>query len=200
MSEPVLCESCGRPMSAAAARCPHCGVVQSRAAATVGKPRATAAAGAGEGARPVLKDVTLEEARALLAISEAREGRGDSHDDEPGLFAALLLPHPRSAGLAWGAEVALTVVALPLIVASMLGAFFAWRSLRHADRTMERGLVPRLVALASGVGLMSSLSFVTDLSSEAVWGLVGVCCAALLARAGIRAFVRGRRAKAELTG
>jgi hypothetical protein len=187
-------------MSASAARCPHCGAVQSRAADVVKKAQPAPAHAAVERSKPALKDVTSEEARALLAISEAREGRDDDHDDDPGLFAALLLPHPRSAGPAWAAEVVLTVVALPLILASMLGAFFAWRSLRHADRAMERGLLPRLVAIASGVGMMSSLSLVTDLSSTALWSLIGACCAALLGRAGIRMVVRGKKRKRDLTG
>lgn len=199
MSEPVSCESCKRPMSASAARCPHCGAVQSRASAAVKDVHAGTSRAPGEGARPVLRDVSVEEARALLAVSEVREGRIDDHDDEPGLFAALLLPHPRSAGLAWGGEIVLTVLALPLIVASMLGAFFAWRSLRHADRAMERGVIPRMVALVSGTGLLSCLSLVTDLGGGELWSLIGLCWLALLGRAGIRALVRGKRPARDLT-
>lgn len=194
MSEPVLCESCGRPMSAVAARCPHCAAIQSRAQAAVKRPAASVA-----GARPVLKDVSSEEARALIAIADAKEGRVDDHDDEPGLFAALLLPHPRSAGPAWGAEVALTVLALPLIAASMLGAFFAWRTMRHADRAMERGLAPRLFAIVSGAGVLSSVDLFTDEGAHVGAWLIGVGSAALLARAAIRVYVRARRRAPDLT-
>ena len=179
-------------MSATAARCPHCGAVQSRVQAVAAtKPR--------DGVAPALKDVSSEEARAILALADVRAGVSDNHDDEPGLFAALLLPHPRSAGLAWGAEVALTVIALPLILCSLAGAFLAWRSLRHADRATERGVIPRLVATSSGIGLLSSVSLFTEWSGSAVWSLIAVCCVALLGRAGIRAFVRGRRRAPDLT-
>jgi len=121
-------------MSAVAARCPHCGTVQSRAASVVSASRSARPLDA---APPVLKEVSTAEARAILAIAAVRDGRIDGSDDEPGLFAALLLPHPRSAGLA------------------------------RVD--------------------------------DVVWGLIGVCWVALLARAGVRAFVRGRRRPADLT-
>jgi len=184
-------------MSAVAARCPHCGTVQSRAAAVVSA--ASRSARPLDATPPVLKEVSTAEARAILAIAAARDGRIDESDDEPGLFAALLLPHPRSAGLARGAEIVLTVIAAPLIACSMIGAFFAWRAVRHADRAMERGLWVRVVALFSGTGLLSSVNLFTDISDDVVWGLIGVCWVALLARAGARAFVRGRRRPADLT-
>ena len=185
-------------MSAVAARCPHCGTVQSRAAAVV-SAASSRSARAPDAAPPVLKEVSTAEARAILAIAAARDGRIDESDDEPGLFAALLLPHPRSAGLARGAEIVLTVIAAPLIACSMIGAFFAWRAVRHADRAMERGLTVRVVALFSGTGILSSVNLFTDVSDEFVWGLIAVCWVSLLARAGVRAFVRGRRRPADLT-
>lgn len=194
MSEPVHCESCGRPMSAAAARCPHCAAVQSRAQVIAPKPVANPA-----DPKPVLRDVSSEEARALLAISDVRGGFVDDHDDEPGLFAALLLPHPRSAGPAWAAEVVLTLIALPLIISSMLGAFFAWRSMRTADRAMERGLAPRLFAIATGTGVLSSVDLFTSADAHVGVWLIGTGWAALLARAGVRSYVRGRKRAPDLT-
>lgn len=176
-------------MSAVAARCPHCGARQARAPAPV-HPPATAAAPS-ERPRPVLRDVTPEEARAILAAHTAMRGPDAALEDPPGIFAALLLPSAYASAGARLAEVALTLVALPLLACSMLGAALAWRTLRRMQSRAGAGAAgARLAALASGSMVLWWLAGLARFGEGARWILLGVSWGALLVRGVVRARAR----------
>ena len=72
MSERVPCESCKRPMSGAAARCPHCGALQARA--PIAKVAKKEAAAPPSKERAPIRDITADEARALIAVNDVLSG------------------------------------------------------------------------------------------------------------------------------
>lgn len=141
--EPVPCETCKRPMSAAAARCPHCGALQSRA---------PAAAATATPARKPLRDVSRDEARALLAVSAAKEGPLTGvASDEQNLLEWIFLPHPRSLGGWRVIEWVLTALTLPATIGGGLLAAFVWRRVQLARSSSGAAGVGRVLA---GLGIM----------------------------------------------
>jgi hypothetical protein len=195
MSERVACETCRKPMSAAAARCPHCGALQARAPASTH-------AGARErgGEKKALRDVSADEARAMLAVAAAREGRGveaAAADQDPSLIAWLLLPHPRSSGGARMAEIVLTVLALPLVAATAFGAFLAWRTILRARRLGHPSLAQQTV-FASGIFVLGTSLWATGLGLGTAIGVTVGCVVAVVIRAVIRSRSAARGTANEL--
>jgi hypothetical protein len=89
------CEACGEPRSGEAAVCPHCGARRGGVKAGLGAHQLSPA-----------------EVRALLITSTLCDP-GSSQ----GLFETLVLPHPGTEGSARTAELILTVLCAPLILA-----------------------------------------------------------------------------------
>lgn len=184
------CDSCRRPMSAAAVRCPSCSAFQAR----VGSERARVAdeqPGYREPARlpipepePELLHPPRRKAVARApTVSESVEGP----EDEPGIISGLVLPHPRTAGLARVVEIALTVIALPLIAFSLLG--LVWLQLRISRLGSVRGQ-PRtfrtIGALIGAVVMMIVLCVKLRMPEASASAVVGISSLALLARGAIR--------------
>jgi hypothetical protein len=121
------CEGCAGPMSASVLRCPHCGVAQKRHRPSF----AMVAQRAGDSGVP------------------AEPGEGDL------AVALLALRHDR--GVAFAAELALVVLALPALILASALLFFWWLS---TMKRLSRGLhatppppgVVRAVVLGGGVG------------------------------------------------
>jgi len=184
MTAPVPCESCKRLMSAASARCPHCGALQARAPAvartiTTNKP---------------LRDVSPEEARALLAVSSARAGDDTpARGDEQNLLEWFFVPHPRSTGVWRTLEWGLTVLTLPATLAGGALAFFMWQRVKNARGIGGAAGAGRALAALGLTLLGTGLGMGSGLSSVAVVVVPG---AAIVARELIRA--RGARKPTDL--
>src|SRR5215468_4161777 len=114
----IACDACGGKMNDGLAVCPHCGA---RRAVTE---------------RPKLSG---DEIRALLATDRS------ARDAEPrGLIQTLVLPHPATRGAARVAEVALTVLGLPLVISGALALALT----RRARRTVaSSGELPAALAM-----------------------------------------------------
>src|ERR1700712_754080 len=94
----VSCASCHQRMNAQAVVCPHCNARRTDIT--------TGTAG---------KKLSRDELRALIVSDEKlRPARSR------GVVSTLILPHPSTAGAARATELALTVVALPLVLAGAL--------------------------------------------------------------------------------
>ena len=194
VSERVPCEKCKRPMSGAAARCPHCSALQARA------PIAARTAQAASGpvprdparARPVLRDVSPEEARALIAVHQTLDGGGREPVGEPfNILAWMFLPDPRSHGLARVAEIVLTALALPILLGGIVGAGAVVTYMAKARRRSgDRGLSGAVV----GLGTMT-IAGTTLALGWPIAAVAGACITQLLVLAA-REWIRGRsRAK-----
>lgn len=139
-------------MSGAAARCPHCGTLQARAPA---RERPAPAARV-ERERPVIRDVTPEEARALIAVHQTLEGR-ELADEPFNLLAWMFLPDHRSQGGARMAEIVLTALVLPLMIGGIVGAGAAVTYMsrvrrRRGDRALGAAVVGFGLVTIAGVG------------------------------------------------
>lgn len=157
----VPCEACGGRMSAEAIVCPHCG-----------KRRA---AGPLAGSK-----LSGDEIRALLLTDPTHR----EPDVGRGWLAMLVLPHPATSGGARTAELGLTVLSLPLVVAGTLSLAL---SRRRRTQQMEGELAPVLaMTVIGGLGLWSVLGLL-GISGATMALLLGGSLAALWARGIVRA-------------
>jgi DNA-directed RNA polymerase subunit RPC12/RpoP len=139
----IACDACGGKMNDGLAVCPHCGA---RRALTE---------------RPKLSN---EEIRALIVTDPVAR----SAEPPRGMIQALVLPHPATSGAARIAEIALTVIGLPLVVS---GAVVLSRK-RRARLTSAAGgeLAPALTMTVFGVvGLIGLPPLLVGASVAAVW-------------------------------
>jgi hypothetical protein len=138
----IACDACGGKMNDGLAVCPHCGA---RRAMTE---------------RPKLSG---DEIRALLATDRS------ARDAEPrGLIQALVLPHPATRGAARVAELALTVLGLPLVISGAVALALT----RRARRTVaSSGELPAALAMTvfGGVGLLGLPAALVGASIAAIW-------------------------------
>jgi DNA-directed RNA polymerase subunit RPC12/RpoP len=151
----IACDACGGKMNDGLAVCPHCGARRALAG------------------RPTLSG---DEIRALLATDPT------ARDGEPrGLMQALILPHPATRGAARAAEIALTLVGLPIVLSSAVAIALTRRARR---------------AVAAGGELPAALTMTVfcgpGLFLAPGW-LVGASIAAIWLRALIRSRSAGRR-------
>ncbi|MDQ3034205.1 MAG: hypothetical protein M3Y87_17485 [Myxococcota bacterium] len=173
-------------MSSVSVRCPHCAAFQARspvkpAAATRSDP-------------PRAMKVSSEEARAMLSVSAVRAGDDvEAEADEPGVFAGMVLPHPRSSGGTRVAEIVLTVIAAPLVALSLVAlASLYLRVLRFGGlRARPAGF--RIFGGIAGAFALGCFLFAADLSTTVVAAVLAIEVAALLARAAVRSVAKRRR-------
>jgi hypothetical protein len=155
----IACDACGGKMNDGLAVCPHCGA---RRALTE---------------RPKLSGAEI---RALLATDRGLR------DAEPprGLLQTLVLPHPATRGAARLAELALTVLGLPLVVAGAVTLALT----RRARLTAASGgeLPPALAMTVFGGG---------SLFLRLPAAIAGAAIAAVWVRALIRSRADARRGR-----
>ena len=168
----MVCSACAKPVNAAAATCPHCGVRQ-----------ATASVGLAG------KTVSHDEMAALLLF--------DGRDIAPsqGVLATLILPHPHTRGVGRVVELVCTVIALPLVT---VGAFtLALKNRRHraaADATTGE-LAPVLAMTGlGGLGFYGVLSL-AGLPPATILSVLGASVSALIIRGMVRARVATSRSR-----
>ena len=138
----IACDACGGKMNDGLAVCPHCGA---RRALTE---------------RPKLSG---EEIRALLATDRS------TRDREPrGLVQALVLPHPATRGAARLAEIALTLVGLPVVVSAALALALTRRARLTAASGGELSAALTMTVF-SGSGLFLVPTPLVVASIAAVW-------------------------------
>lgn len=178
-------------MSGAAARCPHCGALQARAPVADRPARSTSgerspSAKEAPRERPVLRNVTAEEARALIAVQETLAGREPG--EEPfNLLAWMFLPDHRSQGGARAAELVLTVLALPILLGGIVGAGMLVTYLSRVRRRKgDRGLSGAVVGL--GAITIASVAYSLEWPLSAI---TGACIGQMLVLAA-REWIRGR--------
>jgi hypothetical protein len=139
----IACDACGGKMNDGLAVCPHCGA---RRALTE---------------RPVLSH---EEIRALLVTDPV------ARDAEParGMLQTMVLPHPATSGGARLAELVLTVLGLPLVVA---GGLALGLTRRARLTSASGGELPAALAMTvfGGAGLLGLPPLVVGVSVAAVW-------------------------------
>ena len=146
----ISCDACSGKMNSGLAVCPHCGA---RRAVTE---------------RPKLSN---DEIRALLATDPGLRGA----EPPRGLLHTLVLPHPATSGGARIAELVLTALSLPLVLAGALSIGVTRRLARHKSTGGE--LVPALaMTVFGGLGLLGHVPLLA----------VGGSIAALWTRALIR--------------
>jgi RNA polymerase subunit RPABC4/transcription elongation factor Spt4 len=156
----TACEACGNKVNEQAAVCPHCG-----------KRRATPGIAGSK--------LSKEEIGALIAIDDASRPAAESE----GLFETLVLPHPNTSGAARTAELVLTVLSFPLIVAGVSTLAF-----RRRTRKASRGELSPVIRMTviGGVGMVSLLAL-AGMSTGMMVAITGGSIAALWARGIIRA-------------
>jgi DNA-directed RNA polymerase subunit RPC12/RpoP len=139
----IACDACGGKMNDGLAVCPHCGA---RRAVTE---------------RPKLSG---EEIRALLATDRS------ARDAEPrGLIQTLVLPHPATRGAARVAEIALTVLGLPLVIAAAIT--LSLRKRRARLTAASGGELPAALVMTvfGGVSLIGLPVALIGTSIGAIW-------------------------------
>ena len=157
-------------MSDVAVVCPHCNA--RRAGATAGL--------AG-------KSLSPEEIYALIATDAAL-----APAPSQGLLPTLILPHPQTTGAARTAELALTVVSLPLVAAGALSLAIVRSRTRRKYEAMRGELTPVLAMLSlGGFGLSGALSLL-GVSFATNLAITAGSMVALIARGVIRSRA-GRR-------
>ncbi|WP_053236523.1 hypothetical protein [Sandaracinus amylolyticus] len=197
-----VCDSCGRPMSATAVRCPHCGAFQAAKKKDAPAPAAKKSETYREAARPPepakprppIRDVTSDEARAVAKVAAVKDGIDvEGPEDEPGIVEGLFLPHPRTHGVGRWADIALTVLALPLVMASALA--LAFLSLRAARFGGMRGRPAsfRILGVCTGAGLLLSLVSRWTVDTTLLFAIVGAQLAALVVRGALRSAAKAKR-------
>jgi DNA-directed RNA polymerase subunit RPC12/RpoP len=138
----IACDACGGKMNDGLAVCPHCGA---RRALTE---------------RPKMSG---EEIRALLATDRS------ARDAEPrGLIQTLVLPHPATQGAARVAEIALTVIGLPLVIS---GAIAIALKRRTRLTVASGGELPAALVMTvfGGAGLIGLPAALVGTSIAAIW-------------------------------
>lgn len=154
----IACDTCSGKMNSELVVCPHCGARRNVTA----QPR-----------------WSKDEIQALLATDAV------SRAAEPprGMFQTLVMPHPATTGGTRIAELVLTGISLPLVIAGA-GAIMLTRRARGTAGSGE--LVPALtMTLFGGVGLIGSVPLIA----------IAALVTAMWARAWIRAHAdtsRGR--------
>ncbi|HEX4420712.1 MAG TPA: hypothetical protein VH165_22510 [Kofleriaceae bacterium] len=113
------CPACQQPMNAQAVVCPHCNA------------RRTDAAVGLKG-----KQLSPNEIRALVLTDD------DIDPGSKGLISTLVYPHPGTTGPARTAELALTVVCLPFVVAGALSMAISYYLRRNQYRNSRGELIP----------------------------------------------------------
>lgn len=111
------------------------------------------------------------------------------------LLPSLILPHPSTTGSARTAEVALTFLSFPLVVAGALTLAISRRKTRRKFDEM-RGELSSVIAMLGlgGLGLISLLSIAgASLATNAV--ITGISIAALIGRAVIRSRAASERSR-----
>ena len=159
----IPCTACGKPMNHEAVACPHCGVRR-----------------AGGGA-PLAGKLSQDEIRALLATDPALRAAPPA-----GLVHTYMLPHPETRGRARAAEIALTLVTLPMVIVGVasFGVFVRKKPAPDAPRG-ELGPVLAMTFMG-GLGLWSLLDML-GVAGTPMLALVGGSLAALWTRGVIRA-------------
>jgi hypothetical protein len=138
----IACDACGGKMNDGLAVCPHCG-------------RRRAATG-----RPTLSG---DEIRALLATDPAvRDG------ERRGLMQTMILPHPATRGAARVAELALTVLGLPLVIS---GAAAIALTRRARLTAAPGGELPAAMVMTvfGGAGMLGLPLALVGASIAAIW-------------------------------
>lgn len=176
----IECQKCKAWMSDAAAVCPHCGARQEREGSPdlsdIDKKMSEAKKASKETGAPV--GLGAEDAKALLEIDKA-SAANEGDRTRTGFIESELFPQTRGATRPW--ETALTVIAAPLIVASI---FTVGITLMKFGKNMShRGMVAAAVPSATFFifGGLSIAGFPVVPSVT-----VGVMFAAWLARAVMR--------------
>ena len=138
----IACDACGGKMNDGLAACPHCGA---RRAVTE---------------RPKLSS---DEIRALLATDPTARAL-----EQRGLIQTLVLPHPATRGAARIAEIALTVLGLPLVIS---GAAALALTRRARLTAAAGGEVPAALAMTvfGGAGLLGLPVALVGGSLAAIW-------------------------------
>jgi len=152
-------------MNAAVAVCPHCGKRRPDAATDLADAKLSPA-----------------EINAMLAFDSA----GDAAPSR-GLLQALLIPHDRTQGIARVAELVLTAVCLPMILAGVLMLAFDRRRARtrEAQDAMAGEAGPVVAMIVAGtITLATILTFLV--STTTTVAVIGIEIAGLIVRAVIR--------------
>jgi hypothetical protein len=184
MATRVPCEKCDKPMSEQAVVCPHCGARQAERDPLPEQREGDLVRG--RYAKKPMTGLSKDEVSALIAsdVRPAGEERGPR-----GLFAALVLPHRKTRGAWRAAEIALTVLGLPLVAGATLFVGTV-RTVRRFHGARVGELTSLIVALGPGnFGLWVFLSLV-GVEQPLPW-LVAPS-AAVVARALVRAAARRR--------
>jgi hypothetical protein len=130
--------------------------------------------------------LTKDEVRTLLATDPASE----AEDDGRGFWSTLFLPHPKTRGGGRIAELALTVAALPLVVAGVVGiGLFTMRRRRYRAQLLASARGEATVAL-----MMSTFGTLT-LFGFAPVSLVLAGNVAVWARAAVRGHAATERTR-----
>lgn len=138
----IACDACGGKMNDGLAVCPHCG---GRRAVTE---------------RPKLSG---DEIRALLATDRTtRDG------ERRGLMQTMIVPHPATRGAARVAEIALTVLGLPLVLS---GAATIALTRRARLTAAPGGELPAAMVMTvfGGAGLLGLPVALVGASIAAIW-------------------------------
>lgn len=130
------CPSCGNWKYAEAVVCPHCGARQTEAqdpgeASSTVEPR--------KEKKPL--HVSKDEASALLAVQGVGRGGQEMDDSKPGIVYYLVWPQTSGNARVW--EIALTILAIPLIGLTLFTT--AWWSFRFrlvSTRGLARTALP----------------------------------------------------------
>lgn len=155
------CESCGNRVNVQAVVCPHCGA--RRTTTTMAEAK-----------------LDKNEIRALL-VTDARPPEPDSG---PGLAATMFLPHDQTTGRARTAELALTVIASPLVASGLLMIVLGRRRLRRKLLAAKGEALSALVmTFFGGITLYS----IADLMKLPAVAITAVSVGAVW----IRALIRG---------
>jgi hypothetical protein len=159
------CEACQKPMNSAAIVCPHCNARRAGVAPGIGG-----------------KQLSPQEIRALVLTNAMLTPAPTQR-----LLPALIFPHPSTTGVARSAELALTLISLPLVAAGALTLALSRGKTRkrHDGQTGELAPVMSMLGLG-GLGLTSLLS-IAGASLTANLAITAVSVTALIGRAVIRA-------------
>ncbi|HEX3481557.1 MAG TPA: hypothetical protein VHT91_41385 [Kofleriaceae bacterium] len=138
----IACDACGGKMNDGLAVCPHCGARR----AVTEQPK-----------------LSGDEIRALLATDPTARAL-----EQRGLIHTLVLPHPATRGAARIAEIALTVLGLPLVIS---GAATLALTRRARLTAAPGGELPAALAMTvfGGAGLLGLPVALVGTSLAAIW-------------------------------
>jgi hypothetical protein len=160
------CASCGQPMNAVAAICPHCAKRQPGFDPTAAR-----------------KAMSPDEIRALLLVDPSMRNTAPTS----GLFSTLVLPHHATSGLARTIEIVLTIACAPLIIAGTIAIGLRRRVARERLQSAQGELMPVVVMTLFGA---LPLQFLLDIlgcsGTQELYIIIGAIVA-LIARGILRA-------------